>query len=111
MKYTRTRTKTYSFIGLSKTTAKKCVDDKMKQYTRTFYTWTQQAGGTFVQNKNEKGAYTQLVASVQAQNAGGQLWDVNIQVNEQTVIYMLGRSLNIGASFDYYTGTWDYDED
>lgn len=111
MKYTRTRTKTYSFVGLSKTAAKKCVNDKMKQYTRTFYTWTQQPGGTFIQNKNEKGSYTQQVATVQAQNAGGQLWNVSIQINEQAVIYTLGRSLNLEASFDYYVGAWDYDED
>ena len=110
MKYTRYRTKTYSYIGMNKATAKSCVDAKNAQYTRTYYTWYNK-NGLWVQDKTFSGRYTELVAGVQASKRDGALWDVEIQVNETAIVYLLGQSMNIEQTFRGYLGDWNYDED
>ena len=110
MKYTRYRTKNYSFVGMNKTTAKQCVNAKVAQYTRTFYNWYQK-NGLWVQDKTRSGQYQELVASVQAIKRDGELWDVEIQVNEVAIVYLFGESMNIEQTFRGYLGDWDYDED
>ena len=110
MKYTRYRTKNYSYVGMNKATAKLCVDAKIAQYTRTYYNWYQR-NGIWVQDKTIDGQYKELVAGVQASKRDGELWDVEIQVNEVAIVYLFGMSLDIEQTFRAYLGDWNYDED
>lgn len=110
MKYTRYRTKNYSYVGMSKATAKQCVDAKVAQYTRTFYNWYQK-NGLWLQDRTRDGMYTELVAGVQATKRDGELWDVEIQVNEVAIVYLFGETIDIEQTFRAYLGDWNYDED
>lgn len=109
MKYTRTRTKTYFYTGLNKATAKNCVTAKQEQYTRTYYNWIC-VNGLWRQDKTN-GMYKELVADIQASKRDGSLWDVEIQVNEVAIVYLLGESSNLNQTFTTYLGNWNYDED
>lgn len=110
MKYTRTRTKTYSYVGLNKATAKSCVDAKRSQYTRTYYYWNN-INGMWRQDRTSNGMYKELVANIQASKRDGSLWDVEIQVNEIAIVYLLGESMDLEQTFRAYLGDWNYDED
>lgn len=116
-KITRIRTKTYSYVGLSKTTAKECVKAKQQKYTRRYYYW-QQRYGIWEMQKVTSNSYLQLVASVQATRQEGELYNVEIQVNEECVAYVLGSSYDVDQVFngqftDWESGheaPWNYDE-
>ena len=110
LKYTRTRTKSYSYVGLSKATAKSCVAAKQAQCTRTFYNWYSR-NGSWYQDRTAKGMYKELVAGIQASKRDGELWEVQIQVNEVAIVYLLGESMDIDQTFRAYLGDWNYDED
>ena len=110
LKYTRTRTKNYSYVGLSKATARSCVAAKQAQYTRTFYNWYSR-NGSWYQDRTAKGMYKELVAGIQASKRDGELWEVQIQVNEVAIVYLLGESMDIDQTFRAYLGDWNYDED
>ena len=110
VRYTRYRTKNYSFVGMSKATARQCVNAKIAQYTRTFYSWYQK-GGVWVQDRTRDGQYKELVAGVHASKRDGELWDVEIQVNEVAVVYLFGESMDIEQTFRAYLGDWNYVED
>ena len=109
-KYTRIRTKNYSYVGLDKETAKRCVTEKLDQYTRTFWNWYQDYTGRWMQDKSTKGRYQECVAGINAQKQGGSLWAVQIQVNEVAIAYLYGQSVDLEQTFKYYLGEWSYDE-
>lgn len=89
MKYTRIRTKTYSFVGLSRTTAKACVNAKLRQYTRRYFNWVNERG-VWRMDRTYENSYEALVANIQATKQDGELYNVEIQVNETCVVYSLG---------------------
>lgn len=106
----RIRTKTYSYVGLSRSTAKRCVEDKLNQYTRRYWYWTEERG-KWTLNKVYSNSYEACVASIQATRQGGDLYNVEIQVNEETIAYInIGEITNMETFFSYYFGTWNYDE-
>ena len=110
-KYTRIRTKNYSFVGLSRTTAKACVADKLRQYTRTYYYWVNERGyWRYKQTRDNQ--YQACVASLQATKQEGELYNVEIQVNEECIIYSVGEILDadLPRVFDTYFSGWNYDE-
>ena len=111
MKYTRIRTKTYSYVGLSKSTAKACVNAKLQQYTRTYYYWTEERG-YWRYNKTYDNQYQALVASVSASKQEGELYNVEIQVNEECVLYSNNPIVDewLEQTFVNYFGDWSYDE-
>jgi hypothetical protein len=111
MKYTRIRTKNYSYVGLSRTTAKACVEAKLAQYTRTYYYW-ENVRGRWEMKRTYDNQYQSLVASVQASRQAGDLYNVDIQVNEECVIYSNGIILDqwLESTFNNYFPNWTYDE-
>lgn len=111
MKYTRIRTKNYSYVGLSRTTAQACVAAKQAQYTRTYYYWTNERG-IWRMNRTFDNQYQALVAQVQATRQGGGLYNVDIQVNEEAVIYSNNPIdvQNLDYVFNNYFPNWSYDE-
>lgn len=118
-KITRIRTKSYSYVGLSKSTARQCVKDKLQKYTRRYYYWTQSAGGVYDMNKVTSNSYLQLVANVNATRQDGELYTVEIQVNETCIAYVLGSNYDVDQVFngrftEWQGGRevpWTYDED
>ena len=111
MKYTRIRTKNYSYVGLSRTTAKNCVNAKLAQYTRTYYYWSNERG-YWRMNRTFDNQYKASVANVQASKQEGELYNVEIQVNEECVIYSNGVILeeDLPRVFENYFEGWQYDE-
>ena len=111
MKYTRIRTKNYSYVGLSRTTAKACVAAKLQQYTRNFFYWKNESG-QWKMTRSFDDHYQALVANVQANRQGGGLYNVDIQVNEECVIYSNGviRDEWIESTFNNYFPDFTYDE-
>lgn len=111
MKYTRIRTKNYSYVGLSKTTAKNCVNAKLAQYTRTYYYWSNERG-YWRMNRTFDNQYKACVANVQASKQEGELYNVEIQVNEECVIYSNGIIFDedLPRVFENYFEGWQYDE-
>ena len=111
MKYTRIRTKNYSFVGLSRTTAQACVAAKLQQYTRTYYYWTNERG-YWKMNRTFDNQYKACVANIQASKQEGELYNVEIQVNEECVIYSYGVILeeDLPRVFENYFPNWSYDE-
>lgn len=110
-KYTRIRTKTYQYVGLSRSAAKACVAAKLAQYTRTYYYWTN-SRGTWEMKRTSDNQYQALVANVQASRQAGDLYNVDIQVNEEAILYtnfpiQEGR---IDDVFNNYFPDWSYDE-
>ena len=110
-KYTRIRTKTYSYVGLSRSTAKACVADKLRQYTRTYYYWVNERG-YWRYNQVYENSYQACVADIQASKQEGELYNVEIQVNEECIIYSVGEieSTDLDRVFGTYFVGWDYDE-
>lgn len=57
-------------------------------------------------------SYDALVASVQATKQEGELYNVEIQVNEEAVVYSNGAIQEqwLDMAFDNYYPNWNYDE-
>lgn len=72
----RIATKEYKYIGMTEAAAKKCQEDKLAQYTRTFIQWNNENGNVrWVRNFI-------CVANVTMDSDGDGLWTVSISVNE-----------------------------
>ena len=108
--YTRIRTKNYSYVGMDKATAARCVKAMLEKYTRRYRMW-RFVNGYWRQILTQDGLYTDLVASVVPTKGVGSMWDVQVQVNETAIIYMAHPPESLDVAFDGYLGEWDYDED
>lgn len=107
--YTRVRTKNYSYVGMDRATADRCVKAMVDKYTRRYRMW-RYYNGAWRRILTQDGLYTDLVAAVELQKAEGSMWAVQVQVDETAVIYMAHPPMNIDQAFDGYLGVWDYDE-
>lgn len=106
--YTRIRTKAYSYVGLSESAAKACAEAMQAYYTRTFpmYEWK------FGRWQVKAGAsYQDCVAEVGYQHDEGHLWHVDVQVNEQAIIYSPDVIADLPAAFTAAGFDWSYDEE
>lgn len=98
----RIATKSYSYVGMNETTARACVDAKQAQYTRTFTQWYTERGAMYKPTKISK-----CVANVVLRHDAGNMWSVDIDVNEDQIqYYWEAGSFHVGL-FDL---TMDYDE-
>lgn len=107
--YTRVRTKRYSYTGMTKAAAYACADAKIALYMRTYRYWSYY-NGRWRMNLTQDGIYTDLVADIAVVHTGGDLWEVQISVDETAVIYMAHPPEDIGTAFEGYYGVWEYDE-
>lgn len=113
----RIRTKTYKFVGMSRTTAIECANEKRELYNRRFYYW-QQRNGFWEMVKTIDNQYRENVASIAIVNTYGGLYDVQIQVNEECIAYVMGSSYDVDQVFngrftEWYGGKevpWHYDD-
>lgn len=108
-KITRHRTKTYRYVGMDRATAKACAAEKKALYTRTFHTWVFNDGRWSVATG---GDYTSQVATAVPQRIGGDMWNVEIHVDETCIAYVQGGVTNPSAAVDAACGSasWRYDE-
>lgn len=95
-------TKNYSFVGLDYETAIACRDAKADMLKRTFYLWR------VVDGELEKDDSIQMVDSVEAVHEDGDMWRVDIQVNEDDVNYTTNPASDLSLLDWPLTG--DYDE-
>lgn len=109
-KYTRIRTRTYSYVGLSRAAAESCVAALQTLYTRRFPIW--EWSGNKWRIKSGTDAYSAaLVAQIQAVRTDGEMYQVDVQLDETAEIYMMSPSVDLAASFSFYGYDFDYDED
>lgn len=108
-KYTRTVSKTYKFVGLSRSTALQCIKDKEQMYTRRYGLWETKTGNNDWRFFASKGGQ-QTCAGITANRTGGQLWEVEIQVNETSCVYSKTHwTKNLDDLFSQYYN-WEYDD-
>ena len=112
-KYTRIRTKTYSYVGLKKETCRQCALEKYTKYNKTIGVWDwNRASYSWVYYTAPQDMRELQTANVQASNTGGELWSCTVQVNETVEVYASTLPTGgIAALFQSTYGDWDYDED
>ena len=114
MKYTRIRTKSYSYVGMDKETARRCANEKLQKYTRRFWNWDY-INGMWRQNRTYDGMYFETCASASATKQDGEMYSTEIQVNEVAIVYVMGASDDLEQTFNAYgygkDDGWTYDED
>lgn len=98
----RYTTKSYSFVGMNYATAIACRDAKAAMLKRTFYLWK------VVDGELECDESIQMVDSVEAVHEDGDMWRVDIQVNEDDVNYTTNPASDLSLLDWPLTG--DYDE-
>lgn len=114
MKYTRIRTKSYSYVGMDKETARRCANEKLQKYTRRFWNW-EYINGMWRQNRTYDGMYFETCANASATKQDGNMYSTQIQVNEVAIVYLMGVSNDLEKTFNAYgygkDNGWTYDED
>lgn len=113
---TRTRRKSYRFIGMTRAAALQCVEAKRAQYARFINPWIfDDATGTW--NVMEGLGSVKTVAAVEPVASGGGLYDVEITVEEVVNAFYSGTSLSSDESAlssyvdETMSGSWSYDEE
>ena len=71
-------TKSYSYVGLTESAAKSVRDTKAAMYKRTYRRWSTPTTPVNV---------IMLCDSIEANHGEGSMWSVDIQVNEDDVLY------------------------
>ncbi len=107
--YNRIREKSYSYIGLTKAAAASGTASKTTQYTRTFKRWTWNGSRYVAQTAN---TYSAVCAKIKPRHTGGRLWSVEIDVDEEIILYSptrLSASARDSLAASVY-GNWEYDE-
>lgn len=124
-KHTRTRTKNYQYVGLSKEAAYSCVAAMNAKYLRWRLPWkvtiTTLTAQTFTAtwSVDETRKYRELTASSSASHDAGHIWHVDVQVNEVVEVYSaeaFTETSQIDALIaetyaNFGEADWDYDED
>ena len=100
----RYTTKTWSYYGLDYSTALDCRGDMETLLKRTFYFWRIGADGTPV-----KDDALMMVDAIEVVHDDGQMWHVDIQVNEDDMMYT--DNLMTDPSLLNWPVTGDYAED
>lgn len=114
--YKRIRTKSYQFVGMTKATARQCVVDKQNLYKRLYGRWKlSQPYGYWQWVYDTEDTYYDFVANISASHQDGDMWNVEIQVNETCYLYYNSpvELLDPELVFEQYYGpsVWKYDED
>ena len=124
-KHTRTRTKNYQYVGLSKEAAYNCVAAMNAKYLRWRLPWkvtiTTPTAQTFTATWSADGTrkYREPTASASASHDAGHIWHVDVQVNEVVEVYSaeaFTETSQIDALIsetyaNFGEADWDYDED
>ena len=109
-RYTRTRTKSYSYIGLDRATAIACANAMNEKYTRLYRRWEWKSGD-WRQVPGTDGVYREKVATAVPKHDEGGMYSVDVQVNEVCIANLRSTSMDLDQTFRFYFGDWDYDED
>lgn len=102
-KFTRRAQKTYSYVGLSRSAASRCAEEKNNMYTRPFAHWVEYrnpAGDPMFAMRfrgerapqipfTQADKYYRTVATVNVTRGDGELYSVQITVDESIVVYKL----------------------
>lgn len=94
-------TKSYSYVGLTKAGAISVRDSKAAMYRRTYQRWVDPETPVNV---------VMLADSIEANHADGTMWSVDIQVNEDDVLYTDDITGDL-ALLEWPVIGHDYDED
>lgn len=86
-KITRTRTKSFQFVGLSADAVTSCATAMYERYIRSIPSWTcytDQGGRQFWYSQ---GGVRTPCASVETSHREGHMWEVNVQLSEEVCAY------------------------
>lgn len=105
-KYTRTRTKTYKYVGLSHAAALQCASALNKLYNRVVFPWLwNDQDCIWWRNQGvNKETVRYMCGEATPNHVAGDDWEVDVSVNE--VITIPWRT-EAGKAHDFIPGLWD----
>ena len=84
---TRTRTKSFQFVGLSADAAVSCAAAMYERYIRSIPSWTCYTSQAGRQYWYSQGGVRTPCASVETSHRDGHMWEVNVQLSEEVCAY------------------------
>jgi hypothetical protein len=105
-------THTFRYVGMDLATAKACAAALREKYRRTYWNWkytSSSADGTLGGGWAKADSYAATVATVELAHMAGNMYAVDCQVNEETILYRVGAAADIEAAFTAAYGDWQYD--
>ena len=85
--YTRLRTKSYRYVGLTDAACDACVSAMQSLYNRRMYNWKWD-GSRWAQDKSTTGTYSTHVAQITPRREDGGTWTVQVDVDEMVYLYL-----------------------